>query len=290
VRSFITAAGVAALVILMSSSASAQTGTDPAERAAAPSAPAQAADRDDAVLVPAQPDFTLVALPTGLRLPARKLAFRVTHRFQRSLGQGDFGDLAGDAFGLDNGAITAIELRYGLLPGTQIGVHRSALRKTIEFFAQHDLLSRDGGTTDVSVFASIDGTGNFKDSYTPAIGGIFTKIIGNAAAVYVEPMWVNNSNPDPSELVDHNDTVLLGLGARFQLRPATYFVVEWSPRVAGFDPLVDAVAFGLEKRLGGHMFQINFSNNFATTMGQIARGGLTNDDWYLGFNIVRKFY
>jgi hypothetical protein len=25
-------------------------------------------------------------------------------------------------------------------------------------------------------------------------------------------------------------------------------------------------------------------------MGQIARGGTSNDDWYIGFNITRKFY
>ena len=38
----------------------------------------------------AQPDFTLVALPTTLRLPKFKSAFRVTHRFTRPLGDGEF--------------------------------------------------------------------------------------------------------------------------------------------------------------------------------------------------------
>jgi hypothetical protein len=49
-------------------------------------------------------------------------------------------------------------------------------------------------------------------------------------------------------------------------------------------------SFALEKRAGGHMFQLNFSNGFGTTMSQLARGGFTNDDWYLGFNISRKFF
>src|SRR2546426_3166701 len=52
----------------------------------------------------AQPDFTLITLPTTLRLPRFKSAFRVTHRFTRPLGSGDFGDLAADLFGLDSGA------------------------------------------------------------------------------------------------------------------------------------------------------------------------------------------
>ena len=43
-----------------------------------------------------QPDFTIVTLPTTLRLPRHRSAFRVTHRFGRPLGAGKFGDLAGD--------------------------------------------------------------------------------------------------------------------------------------------------------------------------------------------------
>jgi hypothetical protein len=35
---------------------------------------------------------------------------------------------------------------------------------------------------------------------------------------------------------------------------------------------------------------LNFSNAFGTTMGQIARGGPVSKDWFLGFNISRKFF
>src|SRR4026208_1594635 len=90
--------------------------------------PAQTDDQSDPdVRVDAlQPDFTLAALPTTLRMPVHKLAFRVTHRFTRSLGQGDFGDLVSDLFGFDSGAQIGLELRYGLMPGTQVGVHRTS--------------------------------------------------------------------------------------------------------------------------------------------------------------------
>jgi uncharacterized beta barrel domain-containing protein DUF5777 len=47
--------------------------------------------------------------------------------------------------------------------------------------------------------------------------------------------------------------------------------------------------FGLEQRAGGHVFQVNCSNGFGTTMSQIARGPESND-WFFGFNISRKFY
>lgn len=46
---------------------------------------------------------------------------------------------------------------------------------------------------------------------------------------------------------------------------------------------------GLEKLVGGHVFQINVSNGVGTTIGQLARGG-SKKDWYLGINITRKFW
>ena len=41
---------------------------------------------DDLSLDLAQPDFTLITLPTTLRVPRYRAAFRVTHRFGRALG------------------------------------------------------------------------------------------------------------------------------------------------------------------------------------------------------------
>ena len=43
---------------------------------------------DDGALKLAEPDFTLIGLPTALRLPKYGSAFRVTHRFTRPLGSG----------------------------------------------------------------------------------------------------------------------------------------------------------------------------------------------------------
>ena len=66
--------------------------------------PRDAADRK---LNLVEPDFTVVNLPTTLRLPRYKSAFRIAHRFTRTLNTSDFGDLAGSLFGLDGGALTS---------------------------------------------------------------------------------------------------------------------------------------------------------------------------------------
>ena len=170
-------------------------------------------DDPDLALQLAQPDFTLVALPTTLRVPRHKGAFRVTHRFTRELGNGDFGDLASDLFGIDNGAQIGLEYRFGLFRGTQVGFHRTSDRTT-EFFAQHEVKAQsESFPFTISAFASIDGTNNFRDSYSPALGVILSRTIAEHVALYVEPIWVNNSNDLPSELVDDNDSMLCRLTA-----------------------------------------------------------------------------
>ena len=255
---------------------------------AAPSR-AQTADDPDLDINFAQPDFTLVALPTTLRVPRFKSAFRVTHRFTRPLGSGDFGDLAGDLFGLDSGARIGLEYRFGIMSRTQIGIHRTS-DKTIEFFGQREVVAQGSFPVTISALATIDGTNNFQDSYSPGLGAVISRTIGEHAALYLEPVWINNSNPLPSEVNDDNDSVVIGLGARIRVRPTVYLAFEGIPRVSGHAPDSAQMSFGLEKRSGGHMFQLTITNGFGTTFGQMARGAANTDDWYLGFSISRKFF
>jgi hypothetical protein len=250
----------------------------------AQTAPAVPEDDPDLDFSAVQPDFTLVStLPTTLRLARFKSAFRVTHRFGRPLGAGDFGDLAGDRFGL--------EYRFGLMRGLQAGIHRTS-NKTIEFFGQYNVLHEENSDAPIGlgILAAIDGTNNFRDVYSPSFGVVLSRNVGTVAALYVEPIWVGNTNPGLDILVDEDNTFLVGLAARVRVRPTVYLVGEMAPRVAGYDPGVTQGSFGIEKRAGGHSFQINISNGFGTTLSQLARGGFTNDEWFLGFNISRKFY
>jgi len=240
---------------------------------------------------PAQPDFTLVNLPTALRVPLFKSAFRVTHRFGRPLGQGDFGNLVEDLFGLDSGAQIGLEFRFGLLPGGQVGIHRTSNR-TIELFGQYDVIRQsDSWPIGVAALATVDGTNNFRDDYSAGLGVILSSKLGDTAAIYVEPIWVNNVNLALfGPLGAKDDTFMVGLGGRLRVRPTLYLVAEVTPRVSGFTPRSHLGSVAIEKRAGGHVFQLNVSTGFGTTMAQIARGGTGTDDWYLGFNISRKFF
>jgi hypothetical protein len=269
---------------------------------AAAAAPGEPGYDDD--LDRAEPDFEVVNLPTNLRAPRHKLSFRLTHRFARELGEGDFSDLVADLFGFDGGAQIGLGLRFGLFRGTQLGIYRTSDR-TIQLFARQELLRQDGSPVGLSLSASIEGLSNFGLSdpgieplheFSPSLGIVLSRKLGTRGAVYVVPSWVGNTRTVPSAPGDDDGTLVLGLGARLRLTRAMALVGEYHPRLAGYrgdlgsgDP--DSLAtFGVEWTVGGHAFQINFSSTLGTTPAQVARGAQGLDGWFIGFNLSRKFY
>lgn len=248
------------------------------------------AKEDDAVLKLAEPDFTLTSLPTSLRLPQFKSAFRVTHRFVRPLNCELCQDnWLQDFFGFDNGAVIGLEYRYGILPGVQVGVYRARERKTLQIFGQYSVWTQSQKPLEMSILGSVEGTDNFTDQYSGTLGVILTRLLGERASIHVEPMFVGNTNLDEPS-VNEDNTFLLGLGTRIRIRPTVYVTAEVIPRVAGYTDGGTQASFAIEKRAGGHMFQLNFSNSLGTTPGSIARGSIADNEWFMGFNITRKFF
>jgi len=257
--------------------------------AAQPAPEPEKADPDLRVDV-LQPDFVISALPTTLRLQRHKFGFMVTHRFSRSLGRGDLGDLASDLFGFDTGAQIGLELRYGLFSGTQVGVYRTSDR-TIQLFGQQNLMQQkpDGHPLGIDVLVTLEGLNNLEGNKSGAFALLVSRKIAGRLAAYVEPMFLTNTNVVDLSGTDNN-TAMIGLGARLRVLSKMYLIGEITPRVAGYKPGVDQMSFGIEGRSGGHQFQLSFSNGLGTTLGQIARGGIDNHSWFIGFNISRKFF
>jgi hypothetical protein len=252
---------------------------------AAGTAPSPSADPDLDVNV-VQPDFTISALATTLRLPRHRLSFRLTHRFNEPLNQSG----AGDLFGMDSGAQMGFELRYGLARGAQVGFYRTS-DQTIQLFTQYDVVQQGRGLPfGLAAYVSIEGAANFQEDYAPGIGAVVSREIGRHAAVYAEPLWVHHTNTQPSSQFPDESTAIVGLGVRVRVLQATYLTAEIAPRIGGFEPGSMHAAFGIEKRAGGHLFQITIANNQGTTPANVARGGPAGNDWYLGFNLSRKFY
>ena len=243
---------------------------------------------------PAEPDFTVISVATTGQLPRHKFAFRLTHRFSRPLdgfdNDFDVGELVDNLFGFDSAAQIGLELRFGLMDGTQVGIHRTN-DKTMQLFGQHSVVDQGAGSPlSVDAVVSIDGLDNFRHDYTTGVGAVVSRRMARRLAIYIQPMWVANTNPLPSELTEENHTLLVGLGSRLRVTPTVYLVGEYVPRADGYRPRGNYGSVGIEKRAGGHLFQLNVSNGLGTTAGQIAQGSSGRNDWFIGFNLSRKFF
>jgi hypothetical protein len=276
---------------------------NPGSSPPAAAVPSQAAAEDESQLVLAEPDFAVVNLPTTLRLPKWGSNFRLTHRFLDNLRTGTFLDHLDDVFGLDNGAIIALEFRIAPIRHVQVVFFRNNVDKTIQFTGQYDFI-RQGGKMPVSVspIVAVEGTRNFRAGHdedsdehdhgdnggqrSPSVGAIFSRTFGTRIALYATPMWVHNTRPAGGE---QQDTAYIGLAGRARIRSKVYLVGELSPRFFGYAPGTMEYGFGIERRAGGHMFQLTFTNAVAGTYGQLARGGFPGT-LYLGFQLSRKFF
>jgi hypothetical protein len=254
----------------------------------------------------AEAELNTTNLPTTMSLERHQSYIRITHRFARDLRQGDFGSLVEDLFSLDNGAAIGLEYRFGIADRLQAAVHRTALSKTIQFFGRYDGWKQsDTLPVSLSVTASVEALDNFQENFQPALAATVSRVAANWLVLYATPAFVFNTQAvdaldhehdhglpgaEEDEHSQHEHTMFVGLGARVRFRPTAYVVGEYSPRLAGHDPGRGVWAVAIEKgtKSGKHTFQLNFTNAFGTTLGQVARGG-SEHDVYLGFNISRKF-
>jgi opacity protein-like surface antigen len=279
----------AALFIVLTTAAAAQD--VPPISDASQSEPARPSDvtaaADDAAPVLAEPDFRVLNLPSTLRLPRHGSNFQLTHRFNGNLRRGSLGGNAGNLFGLDQGAAVGFEYRFGIARHLQAAVYRTAIDKVFQFYTKYDAV-RQGDSLPVSLSAlvSVEGADNFQERYSPALGLVVSRMAGDRLAVYATPVWVHNT---AALLNIDRDTFFVGIGGRVRVSSTVYVVAEVAPRASGYSPDKPAYGFGVEKRAGGHLFQINFNNGQGTTFGQLARGGFPNS-LYLGFNLARKFF
>jgi hypothetical protein len=266
-----------------------------------------------------QIELNVIALPTTQSLRKHHGYFRLTHRFNRDLTLGDFGDLARDLFAFDNGALLGLEYRFGITSDIQAGIHRSTLDKALQLFGRWDIF-RQGGRLPfgVSALGTIEGLDNLQDAYQPGGGLVFSKTFGRALALYASPTYVGGTfdaeriaaelegedhghdhiKPqatgihahDGEEHAEHEGegTFFLGLAARVRLRPSVFALGEFTPRLSGHDPGDAMWGLAIEKSTRGHTLALTLTNSYATTPGQIALGG-TPGALFLGFNITRKF-
>jgi hypothetical protein len=258
------------------------------------------ADDDPAALDPLEPDFSLVSLPTTLRLPKHGGDFHLSHRFNLNLVCSDsesdcLSTRVGGLFGLDSGANIGLEFRFGIMRNLQAVVQRTSLSQTIQLSLQYDAWHENADhPLSISGIAAIEGDHNLgantpdtqETRYSPSLGLIVSRKVAGRLIAYLEPFWIHNT---AGQGLPTRDTGMIGVGGRLRLSSTVNLVGEVAPRVSGLALRDPQFGFAIEKRVGGHVFSLTFTNNPGTTFRQMSSGG-NPDTLNLGFNLSRKFY
>ena len=242
-------------------------------------------------------DHHLVNLPTPLPYARHELAMRFSHRFSGPvLGCDGHCQSVGELWGFDSFSYSSIGGAYGITRNLTATLYRSPLEKTIEMGGAFQVLrSSRRQPISAAVRVSVEGRKNFQESYTTNLVFPVSGAISNFAELFVVPMVNFNANPNPaapSKFTAEGETRqnqgAIGMGVSVRFRPRTAFVVEWTPRVAGFHQTDsrNAYSFGLQRSTNGHVFELTLSNTVATTTSRAVSTGF--DEFSLGFNIYRR--
>ena len=229
----------------------------------------------------------LLNLPTTTTPDKGDFLVRISHRFSEPVDAG-FDDL----FGLDSYANILFSLGYGITDNLAVTVGRSRLYKEFEFGADW-LITEQGLTARLPFSAALhgglslatEGDDNVKLSAALSLSHQLTRRL----SVLLVPAFATNTN---HWALDSEATFSLGVGARWMVLEDFSLIAEWVPAIAGYKDIESGWGVGIEKKIGGHVFQFFVTNAFGLTASQFVPGGdlrLGDFDFRIGFNIFRTF-
>ncbi len=246
-------------------------------------------------------------------LPARKLDFRIVHRF---------GDLAGDNggwptfYGLENASDVSFGLEYGLNDNMMIGLMRAKgagpLKQLINGFLKVRIMTQElNGNIPVSLTvlgnltystmqkSEIVGTLNFFEKGTHRMTSHFGLHVARKFSDYwsfqFNAQWTYR-NVVLTE--DENDLISLGGGLRAQLSKSMAVILDTTfPILSDLrnsdNDFYPSIGIGFEfDTSGGHVFQLNLTNSrgiLETDYIPYTRSNWTDGEYRLGFTISRLF-
>ncbi len=245
----------------------------------------------------------------------KHLDFRIAHRFG-PLNSGTY-----EFFGLDQAAMR-MSLEYGLTDDLMVGVGRSSIQKTYDYFAKYKLLKQTKGGMPFtlalmgSVAANSLKSSTIGSTISPTYYSnverlnyvaqiLLARKFNENLSLQISPTFIHRNkvfkiNPnDNSELFEPNDIFAIGVGGRYKISKRTSFNAEYFYRLPSIDAskalnpaYQNALSIGFDIETGGHVFQLHFTN----ALGMIEKQFIaeSTDSWKnggvrFGFNISRTF-
>jgi len=225
------------------------------------------------------------------------LYFVIAHRF------GSVKNGLSDLFGLDESTIR-FSFFYGFSDGFNLGISRSEFRKTYEISSKYRLAQQKkvGFPFTIVGFSSLGINTNIsKDDFPKLdfkhrltyfneilISRKINKILSlEIAPIFIKENFVLNDSQDNSQFV-------LAFGGSHKLNKSLSLNFDFAHNFnkvshSGFrDPL----SLGLDIQVGGHVFQLVFSNAQPLTDANYiinATGNWAKTDIFFGFNLLRVF-
>ncbi|MFY9553287.1 MAG: DUF5777 family beta-barrel protein [Blastocatellia bacterium] len=229
--------------------------------------------------------------------------------------------------GLDSSSVSSFGVTYGITDRLYANVYRSplcqpGLCKTIELGLGYHFLDEAGRSPiALSAYSSIEGDYNFTERFTYNFQAMIGRSVTEYVNVFFSPAVHINSNggdrfkeflsaqPLAARLRLGQHTGSFGFGINARVRPTTSLLFEYTPRVGfkmgqitpDFDPNIGqitgfrniseaAIGFGIEKRIGRHVFSLTFSNTQTTTTARYnsSNGALPPSKFSIGFNLFRR--
>ena len=232
-----------------------------------------------------------------------------------------------DLFGLDSSSVSSFGVTYGITDRLYANVYRSplcqpGLCKTIELGLGYHFLDEAGRSPiALSAYSSVEGDYNFTERYTYNFQVMIGRSVTRFVNVFFSPAAHINANgsdrfkeflsaqPLISTLRLGRHSGSFGFGVNARVRPTTSLLFEYTPRVGfklgqitpDFDSTIGQltgfkndseaeIAFGLEKRIGRHVFSLTFSNTQTTTTARYnsSNQALPPNKFSIGFNLFRR--
>lgn len=257
-------------------------------------------DQDSPAPAPKKPLFpvpafwgrTLANLPTALPIDKGRVLFRVSHRFFNPIRGG-----IKDFYGLDSPAQVLFGFGFGISDRLGAMISRTNIDQDVELGLSWLALSQGGNgrlpfSAALNVSANVTTLAREGRSLLDAgnVGfnvalSLVHQLSGRVSLMLVPSYGTNTTHGDPTI----QGTLGLGLGGRVMVFEDLSLIAEWMPVLSGHAAETDGWSVGIEKKIGGHVFQAFILNSHGLTTDQVVPGGDLRADVRLGFNIYRTF-
>ncbi|HMA55024.1 MAG TPA: DUF5777 family beta-barrel protein [Acidobacteriota bacterium] len=230
----------------------------------------------------------LINLPTTTTPDKGDVLIQISHRFDSPI-RGGFDDF----FGLDGYANVFLAVGYGITNNLTVSVGRARLFREFELAADW-LVAEQGVTAGLPFSATLHGGVSLATEPNPDETKFYAAVslarqFTRRFSILVVPSIVTNAN---HFALNPESTFSLGLGGRYMILENFSIIAEWVPVLSGYKDIESGWGLGIEKKIGGHVFQVFLNNSLGETPAQYLPGGnlrLRDPDFRIGFNIFRTF-